>query len=160
MYRQREERLSRHAGTCEWIFEHPSFMQWCRLDDYTIKTSTLFILGPSGCGKSVIANHIANTLKKHYYFSRHGPERTLLGLKYSAAIVERQDRLQPNITILRFFCRDSQYSTLKAGTNAPIESGFLPRAATPIVEAFLYQTLDQHRHLFHSVSTYPRLPTV
>ena len=123
-------------------------------DQQSLETSTLFILGPSGCGKSVIANHIANTLKQHYRFTRHGPERTTSGLRYSTSTVEPSDQLQPKITVLRFFCRDSQYTTPKAGTTGHIESGSSPRAITPIIETFLYQILVQHRQLFHSVSTY------
>ncbi len=154
MYRQREERLSKHAGTCEWIFEHPKFVEWCRVDTFSPENSALFIVGPSGCGKSVLANHIANTLTHHYEFSSDARQSSPPVLKYSTSKIDQLNSLRPNITVLRFFCRDARNSTLDAGTKAPVDAGMMPRATTPIVEAFLYQILDQCRQVFRSISTY------
>ena len=154
MYRQREERLSKHAGTCEWIFEHPKFVEWCRVDTFSPENSALFIVGPSGCGKSVLANHIANTLTHHYEFSSDARQSSPPVLKYSTSKIDQLNSLRPKITILRFFCRDARSSTLDTSIKAPVDAGMIPRATTPIVEAFLYQILDQCRQLFRSVSTF------
>ena len=62
--------------------------------------------------------------------------------------------LRPRTTVLRFFCRDARNSTLETGIKAPMDAGMTSRATTPIVEAFLYQMLDQCRQLFSSISTY------
>ena len=155
-YRQREERLSKHPGTCEWIFEHEKFKEWCQFDTFEARTSILFVIGPSGCGKSVLANHIFNTLKEGYDFWRNPPESSTSASRPSSSnkATNHTEGVRPIVTILRFFCRDARNSTFEAGMTSPMDSENTLGAKTPIVEAFLHQILDQRRPLFRSISAY------
>ena len=143
-YRQREDRLHRHPGTCEWIFEHTTFRQWNHLSHDSIKHAVLFLLGPSGCGKSVMAHHVAEALS-------NPSSSPLLDSSVNPSAPDQSGHVpsKPLIhpTVLKFFCSGSNFISRR---HVVSERGFTEDEgphSVPIIEAFLYQLLAAHLHL-------------
>ncbi|KAL0258646.1 hypothetical protein SLS55_006143 [Diplodia seriata] len=54
---------SKAQGTCEWIQQNQTFLQWRDLQASTIPEKLLLISGTHGCGKSVLASAITEQFK-------------------------------------------------------------------------------------------------
>ncbi|KAK4903915.1 hypothetical protein LTR66_017961, partial [Elasticomyces elasticus] len=54
---------TRAPGTCQWVFKHPSYLNWTRSDHDDL----LWISADPGCGKSVLARSLAD----HYLDSKN-----------------------------------------------------------------------------------------
>lgn len=54
---------------------------------------------------------------------------------------------------MRFFCKDPRNNAIEAGFKASPDEGGAARASTPVIEAFLYQMLEQNRQLFSIIPT-------
>ena len=50
-------------GTCNWISQHPMYVQWLKKENVTSHAGLLWIKGKPGAGKSVIVKK--NTTKHH-----------------------------------------------------------------------------------------------
>lgn len=76
-------------------------------------------------------------------------ENANLTSSVSAAICGLEERM----TVLRFFCKDSQYRHSSDNTDnlGNVQRSSLP--PPPIIESFLYQALDKNRDLFRSISS-------
>jgi hypothetical protein len=97
------EKGERVPGTCEWIFQHPTFLAWLESS-----TSSLWLTGGPGKGKTMIALHVTKTLEARcsdsecdtvlYFFctdkdaTQNSATASLRGLIYQ--FVQRQPSLE------------------------------------------------------------------
>ncbi|MCJ1243791.1 hypothetical protein MMC30_000988 [Trapelia coarctata] len=59
-YRQHKERNPKRVpGTCEWLLEHPKYMEWINAQ----VSSLLWVSADAGCGKSVLASFLIEKLR-------------------------------------------------------------------------------------------------
>ena len=110
-------------------------------------------MGPSGCGKSVLACHVAKTLKQRYNLQENSSNETPSNLGGPRPNPHSVDDLSTKATVLRFFCKDPRNNAVEADYKASSDEGGAARASTPLIEAFLYQMLEQNRQLFSAIPT-------
>lgn len=48
-----------YVGTCEWIFDHPQYLAWCK----DVGSSVLHAMGKPGSGKTVLSRHVLEALQ-------------------------------------------------------------------------------------------------
>ncbi|CAG9997203.1 unnamed protein product [Clonostachys byssicola] len=87
-----------HPGTCEWLFETPSFHKWWNRDELELNNGVLWIKGKPGAGKSTLMKHILHwcedpdhfkpQLIVRYFFNARGvsEEKSVLGMLRSILI--------------------------------------------------------------------------
>lgn len=59
-----KHRSVRLDGTCDWILNHPAYMQWISEDDRDETAKLLWINAPAGFGKTVLSARIITHLKE------------------------------------------------------------------------------------------------
>ncbi|CAH0053553.1 unnamed protein product [Clonostachys solani] len=81
-----------HPGTCEWLFETPSFQRWWHRDEIELNNGVLWIKGKPGAGKSTLMKHILHWCENpdhlkpkliiRYFFNARGvsEEKSVLGM--------------------------------------------------------------------------------
>ena len=71
-YAERKRTMIHAApGTCAWVLEHESFLEWQRAE----KSCLLWITAEAGCGKTVLADYFIDNIRRgpddvvaHYFF--------------------------------------------------------------------------------------------
>ena len=149
-YEQRGDNLQQHAGTCDWIFNMDSFKRWRKLNGADAQSDILFIHGPSGCGKSVLAQHIYRKLCEEHKCSET-PLGTMTYDQGHGGSPRTQPTDLPRATVLRFFCKDPGSSEGMQPQGLQQSPRSLRHFTNPILECFLYQSLEQNRDLFESI---------
>lgn len=79
-------------GTCAWVLEHESFLEWQRAR----KSCLLWITAEAGCGKTVLADYLIDNIRRgsedivaHYFFKGGEKEKAnqaLCGLIHQVLI--------------------------------------------------------------------------
>jgi hypothetical protein len=69
-------------GSCEWIWTHPTFLQWDNPSATSASDRFLYLFGTHGCGKSILASSIVEKLKNQ--------DRLVLFFSFSGTDASRQ----------------------------------------------------------------------
>jgi len=99
-YHLSEARHFHHPGTCEWIFDHPSFKLW----DDTKSDSVLWYHGPPGCGKTIMSCVVAESLRRNgrqviwfpCYFYDSARSQALNAFRFIALQLLRRTQIIPD----------------------------------------------------------------
>ena len=100
-----------------------------------------------------MACHVAKTLKQRYNLQGNSLNETASTLGGPRPHPDYIYDPSTKATVLRFFCKDARNNAVEAGFKASPDGRGAAPASTPVIEAFLYQMLEQNRQLFSTIPT-------